>query len=425
MDTLWGCASVVHKKWLEKARAQDKYYLITTPALRLGKSTKMSSFEILCHDSGSGARCGVLATAHGKVETPVFMPVGTAGAVKGITPRQLKETSAETILANIYHLLLRPGVDSIEKLGGLHKFMAWDRPIVTDSGGYQIFSLSSLSKVNADGIEFASHVDGAQIYLTPESATKIQNRLGSDVVMCLDQCTPFPCGDSDLKEAVERTIRWAKRAKDAHANDRQLLFGIVQGGVNLQLRSYCVSELVNLGFDGYAIGGLGVGEGHSNMIRTVTHTSRLLPPSLPCYLMGFGTPADIIAAVNVGVDMFDCVLPTRNGRNAYAFTENGPLRLRNSAYISDPEPLERGCHCYCCQNFSRGALRHFFNVGEMLGPILVSLHNLTFYQRLMAAIRQAIQRNQFAEWASAKLKAYQSFGASTKQAERTNLANLL
>jgi len=366
----------------------------------------MSNFEILSADSRSAARRGLLTTAHGKVETPVFVPVGTAGAVKGITPQQLKETGSVLVLANTYHLLLRPGVETVEKLGGLHKLMAWNNPILTDSGGYQIFSLSPLAKIDDDGVEFASHIDGATIYLNAEVATEIQNRLGADIIMCFDECTPFPCSDSQLKKAVERTINWAKRAKQAHANSGQLLFGIVQGGIDLPLRGHCASELVKLDFDGYAIGGLSVGEGYENMMRTVSHTTQILPQDKPRYLMGVGTPTDIIAAVGAGVDMFDCVLPTRNGRNAFAFTEteNGPLRLRNKAYISDTSPIEADCDCYCCRNFNRAALRHFFNVGEMLGPVLVSLHNLRFYQRLMAKIRQTLKENKFADWAREQLK---------------------
>jgi len=378
----------------------------------------MANFEILNRDSGSAARRAVLTTAHGKVETPAFIPVGTAGAVKGITPQQLKETGSVLILANTYHLLLRPGVETIEKLGGLHKFMAWDDPILTDSGGYQIFSMGKWlngdrlkdnhqpPKINDDGVEFASHIDGAKIYLNPEIATKVQNRLAADIIMCLDECTPFPVGAPQLKEAVGRTIRWAKRAKQAHTNGSQLLFAIVQGGIDRQLRTHCALELVKLDFDGYAIGGLSVGEGQVNMIKTVAHTTKLLPADKPRYLMGVGTPADIITAVKAGIDMFDCVLPTRNGRNAFAFTnsENGPLRLRNSAHSNDAEPIEADCDCYCCANFSRGALRHFFNVGEMLGPILVSLHNLSFYQRLMAKIRKTIEKNGFDDWAAEQLK---------------------
>ncbi len=359
----------------------------------------MANFQILYTDSRSAARLGLLTTAHGEVETPVFMPVATAGAVKGITPQQLQETGSELVLANTYHLLLRPGVDVVEKLGGLHKFMAWDGPILTDSGGYQVFSLSPLTKIDDDGVEFASHIDGAKIYLNAEIATEIQNRLSADIITCFDECTPFPIDTPQLQKAVDRTILWAKRAKQAHTDPNQMLFAIAQGGINLELRTYCASELVKTGFDGYAIGGLSVGEGHENMIKTVIHTTQLLPQDKPRYLMGVGTPADIIAAVRAGVDMFDCVLPTRNGRNAFAFTENGGLRLRNNAHIKDARPIESDCDCYCCRNFSRAALRHFFNSGEMLGPILVSLHNLTFYQRLMTRIRQAIKRNEFADWA--------------------------
>jgi len=347
----------------------------------------MGSFEVLNQDKNSAARLGLLTTAHGNVETPVFIPVGTTGAVKGITPQQLKEVGSVLILANTYHLLLRPGIEVIEKLGGLHKLMSWNDPILTDSGGYQVFSLNSLTKVDDDGVEFASHVDGTKIYLNAEIAIQFQNRLGADIIMCFDQCTPFPCDDLQLKKAVDRTVRWAKRAKQAHANPNQMLFAVVQGGINLPLRTHCASELIRLNFDGYAI-------------------VQLLPQDRPRYLMGAGTPDDITAAVGAGVDMFDCVLPTRNGRNASAFTndKNGPLRLRNNAYIDDARPIDADCDCYCCKNFSRATLRHFFNVGEMLGPILVSLHNLRFYQRLMAQIRQTLKKNGFDAWAAEQLK---------------------
>jgi queuine tRNA-ribosyltransferase len=358
----------------------------------------MVTYEVLYQDSGSAARGGLLTTAHGNIETPVFMPVGTAGAVKGITPRQLKETGAGIILANTYHMLLRPGIETVEKLGGLHGLMAWDRPILTDSGGYQVFSLSRLARIDDDGVEFASHVDGARIYLNAEIATEIQNRLGADIIMCFDQCTAFGIDSAQLEKAVERSILWAKRCKQAHVNCDQLLFGIIQGGTNLEMRTYCAAELVKMDFDGYALGGLSVGEAHDDMIRTVTHTAQLLPEDKPRYLMGVGTPKDIIAAVRAGVDMFDCVLPTRNGRNAFAFTKNGPVRLRNSVHTNDTDPIEAGCECYCCRNFSRGTLRHFFNSGEMLGPILVSLHNLTFYQRLMGRAREALSSGEFDEW---------------------------
>lgn len=368
----------------------------------------MSNFKVLNTDARSAARCAVLTTGHGEIHTPTFMPVGTAGAVKGITPRQLTETGTDVVLANTYHLLLRPGVEVIERIGGLHRFMAWEGPILTDSGGYQVFSLSPLTKIDDDGVEFASHVDGAKIYLGCENAIEIQNRLAADIIMCLDECPPFGADDAKLRGAVERTIRWARRAKSAHSNSGQLLFAIVQGGIDTTLRTQCASELVKLDFDGYAIGGLSVGEGRQDMVTTVTHTAGHLPEDKPRYLMGVGTPADIIAAVGAGIDMFDCVLPTRNGRNACAFTAAGTLRLRNSVHANADEPVEPDCDCYCCRNFTRAAIRHFFNCSEMLGPILLSLHNITFYQRLMADIRRALENGRFHEWATEHSRKYGS-----------------
>jgi len=356
-----------------------------------------------------------LKAAHGEVATPAFMPVGTAGTVKGITPAQLREVGAEIILANTYHLMLRPGVDAIEGIGGLHKFMGWDGPILTDSGGYQVFSLSSLTRIDDDGVEFASHIDGAKVYLDAEGATKIQNRLGCDIAMCLDQCPAFGCERAELERAVDRTIRWAKRCKDAHGNKKQMLFGIVQGGIDLAMRQRCSADLVKMNFDGYAMGGLAIGEGHKNMIRTVGHTASFLPEDKPRYLMGVGMPADIIAAVMAGVDMFDCVLPTRNGRNAYAFTMNGPLRMRNNEHITDAGPIERECDCYACGQFSRAAIRHFFNVGEMMGPILTTIHNLRFYQRLMSEIRRRIEKGEMAKWGNEQLGRMSAWNEQTEE----------
>ncbi|MBN2269243.1 MAG: tRNA guanosine(34) transglycosylase Tgt, partial [Sedimentisphaerales bacterium] len=298
----------------------------------------------------------------------------------------------------------RPGVEVVEAIGGLHAMMSWDRPILTDSGGYQIFSLNELVKIDDAGVEFASHIDGAKISLDAEGATQIQNRFGADIIMCLDQCTSFPVGAEELKTAVDRTIGWAERCKKAHGNPDQQLFAVVQGAIDLEMRSYCARELVKFNFDGYAIGGLGVGEGHENMMRTVAHTAALLPQDKPRYLMGVGTPTDIIAAVGAGIDMFDCVLPTRNGRNAFAFTGSGPLRLRNNVHTRATGPIEAGCDCYCCRKFSRGAIRHFFNTSEMLGPILVSIHNLRFYQRLMAGIREKLKSGEFSAWAREELE---------------------
>jgi len=364
----------------------------------------MGDFRVLNADCDSQGRTGLLKTGHGEIETPTFMPVGTSGAVKGITPEQLKDVGARVVLANTYHVMLRPGVEVVEALGGLHGLMSWDGPILTDSGGYQVFSLSELAKIDDKGVEFSSHIDGSRLYLDAERATEIQNRLGADIIMCLDQCTSFPVQADELKTAVDRTINWAERCKNAHGKANQQLFGIVQGAIDPEMRGFCARELVKLDFDGYAIGGLGVGEGHENMIRTVAQTTALLPEDKPRYLMGVGTTTDIIASVRAGIDMFDCVLPTRNGRNAFAFTTNGPLRLRNSIHIGSTEPIEAGCDCYCCRNFCRGTIRHFFNISEMLGPILVSIHNLRFYQRLMAKIREKLKSGEFSRWAEKELQ---------------------
>ncbi|HPS54832.1 MAG TPA: tRNA guanosine(34) transglycosylase Tgt [Sedimentisphaerales bacterium] len=369
----------------------------------------MESFKLINKDATTKARRGVLSTSHGQIQTPVFMPVGTAGAVKGTTPVMVEQTGAEIILANTYHMMIRPGVEIVEKIGGLHKMMAWHKPILTDSGGYQIFSLNSLVKIDDDGVIFASHADGSKYEMNAEIATNIQNRLGADIIMCFDQCAPYPCEKSQLQQAMERSIRWAARCKNAHANDKQLLFGIVQGGTDLEMRTHCVQELVKMDFPGYAIGGLSVGEGHEKMIETVLHTAAELPEDKPRYLMGVGTPLDIVSAVNCGIDMFDCVMPTRNGRNAYAFTEQGPVRLRNSCHSTDTGPIEENCDCYCCKNFPRATLRHFFNVGEMLGPIMVSLHNIRFYQRLMAKIRDSIEKNEFSLFVAEKTEKYRIF----------------
>jgi len=370
----------------------------------------MKTFEVKETAAGCQARRAVLRTAHGDVTTPVFMPIATRGAVKGVTHRQLSQTGASIVLANTYHLMLRPGVEVVESLGGLGRFMAWAGPILTDSGGYQVFSLKGLRTVTDEGVEFASHIDGRRIFLDAEIVTRAQNRLGADIIMCFDEPAALPCSRGVLEKALERTVKWARICRETHANEKQLLFGIVQGGVDLDLRSRCVDELVGLDFDGYALGGLSVGEGWEDMIRTVRHTARLLPADKPRYLMGVGTPADIIGAVRAGVDMFDCVLPTRNGRNAFAFTRSGRLRLRNSSHISDDKPVEEGCDCYCCRTYTRATIRHFFNVGEMLGPILLSLHNLRFYQRLMYKIRETLKQGCFEEWAGAEIEHYRSLG---------------
>ncbi len=336
------------------------------------------------------ARRGVLTTPHGLVETPAFMPVGTAGSVKGVTPAQLAGTGAQLILANTYHLQLRPTADVVHDLGGLHRFMGWDGPILTDSGGYQIFSLAGINRVTDDGVEFRSHVDGAPMWLNPRLAIEIQNKLGADIITVLDQCPPLPADAETVKSAVERTIRWARMCKELHARDDQALFGIVQGGLDLGLRRRCAEALIEIGFDGYAIGGLSVGESYKQMVSVLRPVVSLLPADRPRYLMGVGMPRDILAAVQAGVDLFDCVLPTRNGRNSHAFTSSGLLKMRNQQHRLDPEPFERDCDCETCRKFSRGYIRHMFNAGEMLGPTLTSIHNLRFYQRFMARIRDLI-----------------------------------
>ena len=348
-------------------------------------------FSLKVTHTDGPARRGVFTTPHGAVDTPVFMPVGTAGSVKGITPVQLRDTGAQMILANTYHLQVRPTADVVHDLGGLHRFMGWDGPLLTDSGGYQVFSLARLRRITNDGVEFQSHVDGAEMRLDADIATEVQNKLGADVVMAFDHCPPLPCDRATLVASVDRTLRWAARCREAHRRDDQALFGIVQGGLDLSLRQRCTEELRRMGFDGYAIGGLSVGETHEEMIEVLGPVASHLPDDRPRYLMGVGLARDILAAVRAGVDMFDCTLPTRNGRNSWAFTAKGPLKMRNEKYRVADEPLEPDCDCETCQRFSRGYIRHLFNAGEMLGPMLTSLHNLRFYQRFMSRIRDLIE----------------------------------
>ena len=360
----------------------------------------MFSFNVTTTDNSSKARCGRLVTPHGMVETPVFMPVGTRGSVKGIMPEQLRQCGAQMVLANTYHLLLRPGHDVVAALGGLHSFMGWDGPILTDSGGYQVFSLSELNRIGEDEVEFVSHIDGARLRLSPAIATEVQNQLGADIIMAFDECVSLPSSTQRVREAMLRTIRWAQQSLEAHRNERQWMFGIVQGGTDRQMRKECTEALLKIGFPGYAIGGLSVGEGHEAMIETVAYTAPLLPPEKPRYLMGVGTPRDLVASIGAGIDMFDCVMPTRNGRNACAFTRKGTMKLRNEQYKLQKGPLDEQCDCYTCRSFSRGYLRHLFIVGEMAGPILLSLHNLHFFQWLMSEARGAIRENRYGEWAA-------------------------
>jgi queuine tRNA-ribosyltransferase len=358
----------------------------------------MFSFRVTCRDEGGRGRCGVLETPHGAVETPVFMPVGTRGSIKGILPDRLAGTGTHMILANTYHLLLRPGAEVVESLGGLHRFMGWNGPILTDSGGYQVFSLESLNCISDDEVEFVSHIDGDRIRLTPEIATRVQNQLGADIIMAFDQCIKLPSEPGTVRQAVERTIRWAGQCRSAHSRDDQWMFGIIQGGTDFDLRRYCTGKLLELDFPGYAIGGLSVGEPHQAMIETAGCCTELLPAEKPRYLMGVGMPRDIAAAIGVGVDMFDCVLPTRNGRHSLAFTRTGLLRLRNQCHRVETGSLDPECDCYTCRNFSRGYLRHLFMVGEAAGAILVSLHNLSFYQWFMDEARAAIRDGRYVTW---------------------------
>ena len=356
----------------------------------------MIQFEVVSHEPGGHARCGIVRTPHGTIRTPAFMPVGTKATVKGVWPQQVAESGADILLGNTYHLCLRPGAELVAEMGGLHRFMGWDRSILTDSGGYQVFSLAELNKITDEGVSFRSHIDGRWVHLNPAEAMRIQNLLGADIIMAFDQCPP---GDADrvtVARAVERTIRWADECRRAHARSDQALFGIVQGGVFHDLRAACAERLIELDLPGYAIGGLSVGETHEQMVEVLRELVHRLPADKPRYLMGVGMPRDILAAVRAGVDMFDCVLPTRNGRNGYAFTATGPLRLRNEKYRTQDEPLEANCPCPTCRRFSRAYIRHLFLAGEMFGPMLLSVHNLWFFQRFMARLRDLIPTGDYA-----------------------------
>jgi queuine tRNA-ribosyltransferase len=358
-------------------------------------------FEVL-HTDGR-ARRGRLHTPHGVVETPVFMAVGTQATVKGLTPRQLEDAGVQVVLGNTYHLALRPGDELIAELGGLHRFMGWDRPILTDSGGFQIYSLAASRRIDDQAAVFRSHIDGALLELTPERAVRIQENLGSDIAMCLDECPPAETPADYRREAVRRTIHWAERCRAAHRRPDQALFAIVQGGTDVALRAECAGALVALDFPGYALGGFSVGETPAQMVATLEPTAALLPEDRPRYLMGVGRPPDLLAAVRCGVDLFDCVLPTRNGRNASAFTAEGVVKLRNSRHKRDPAPLESGCPCYTCRTFSRAYLHHLFLADEMLGPTLLSLHNVAFYGRLLAEVREAIRARRYADLCAVRL----------------------
>ena len=340
-----------------------------------------------------GARAGRWTTPHGVVDTPAFMPVGTVASVKGLLPEQLKAVGVQMLLGNTYHLALRPTAQVVADMGGLHRFMGWDGPILTDSGGFQIFSLAKLTKLDDQRAVFRSHIDGSQFELSPEDAMHIQEQLGADCIMCLDECPPHGVSSEVLLAAVDRTTRWAARCRESHRRTDQALFGIVQGGTDATLRERSAKALLPLDFPGYAVGGLSVGEEPALMYSTLDVTTPHLPRDRPRYLMGVGRPIDLIEGVLRGIDLFDCVMPTRNGRNAMAFTSRGPVKLRNLKHQRDPAPLDPECDCIACTRFSRAYLRHLFMAGEMLGPILTSLHNIAHYERLMRDLRRAILEN--------------------------------
>ncbi len=345
--------------------------------------------------TSGGARRGELTLLHGKVQTPVFMPVGTYGTVKGMLPRDIEAIGAEIVLGNTFHLMLRPGADIVARHGGLHGFMHWSRPILTDSGGFQVFSLGELRKIREEGVTFRSPVDGDEVFLSPEICMQVQRQLGSDVVMAFDECTPYPASEKQAAESMALSMRWARRSRDAHADNPSALFGIVQGGMYEALRSQSLQALQEIGFDGYAIGGLSVGEPPEDRLRILDHLAPRMPAAAPRYLMGVGKPRDIVEAVARGIDMFDCVMPTRNARNGHLFTSEGVIRIRNSRHRDDTGPLDPACDCYTCANFSRAYLHHLDRTNEILGSQLNTLHNLRYYQQLMADIRAAIEADQF------------------------------
>lgn len=352
----------------------------------------MIKFEI--HKTKGKARTGTLHTKHGEIRTPAFMPVGTAATVKAMMPESVAATGADIILGNTYHLMLRPTAERIAALGGLHKFSNWHKPILTDSGGFQVMSLSALRKINRNGVEFSSHIDGSRHMLTPERSIEIQHLLGSDITMIFDECTPYPATYEQAKSSMELSLHWAERSKTAFVErDGYGLFGIVQGSVYQDLREISAKELQNIGYDGYAIGGLAVGEGQELMFDTLDYTVPSLDPLKPRYLMGVGKPGDIRGAVARGVDMFDCVIPTRSGRNGQAFVSSGTINIRNAVHANDPAPLEEGCPCPACTNYSRAYLHHLVKSGEILGSMLMTWHNLQYYQRLMQEIRDEIEKS--------------------------------
>ena len=357
-------------------------------------------FDLIARDGL--ARRGRLTLAHGTVETPVFMPVGTYGTVKGMDPAELKDMGARIVLGNTFHLWLRPGTEVIRKHGGLHRFMGWDRPILTDSGGFQVFSLGALRKISEEGVRFASPINGDRLMLTPEESMRIQHDLNSDVVMIFDECTPYPADHATAAESMRLSLRWAQRSRDAHdaLGNTNALFGIVQGGMHEDLRDESLAALATIGFDGYAIGGLSVGEPKEDMQRILAHTGPRLPENAPHYLMGVGTPEDLVHAIGQGIDMFDCVMPTRNARNGWLFTRYGDIKLKNARYKDDTAPLDESCECHTCAHYTRAYLHHLHRCNEMLGARLNTLHNLHFYQQFTREAREAIELGRYTQWST-------------------------
>lgn len=349
------------------------------------------------HSDGA-ARAGVLEFVRGSVQTPAFMPVGTYGTVKAMTPEEVRQTGAEIILGNTFHLMLRPGTEVIRSHGTLHEFMHWAGPILTDSGGFQVFSLGALRKITEQGVTFSSPVNGDRVFLGPEESVRVQRDLGADIVMIFDECTPYPATEEDARSSMELSLRWARRSRDAHADNPAALFGIVQGGMFPELREESLAGLLEIGFDGYALGGLSVGENKAEREAVLSAILPAMPVAAPRYLMGVGTPEDIVESVWHGIDMFDCVLPTRNARNGHLYVHDGVVRIRNSIHRSDTRPLDDSCHCYTCCNYSRAYLHHLDRCNEILGARLHTIHNLTYYQELMAGLRQAIRQGRLAQF---------------------------
>ncbi len=365
-------------------------------------------YNLLHKDKNCGARLGTIETNYGVVDTPMFMPVGTRGSIKGVSPEEVKKCGSGFILANTYHLWLRPGEDIVAYCGGLHKFMHYDGPILTDSGGFQVFSLAKDKEkdITEDGVHFKSHIDGTKLLLTPEKSIEIQNKLDSDIAMSFDECPPYPVTYEYMKKSVERTLRWAKRGKNVHSNPNQSLFGIVQGGEFQDLREWSCKETVKLDFDGYSIGGTSVGEDKKTMYKMIDDGVRYLPEDKPRYLMGVGDPIDILEGVERGIDMFDCVLPTRIARHGQAFTRTGKINLNNAQYKKDLRPIDEECDCYACKNYSRAYIRHLISVQEMLGGRLISIHNIRFLIRLTEEIRNAIKEDRFLNYKASFIKKY-------------------